>query len=71
MKVLRLENGFKGQPMYAPDSAVGLVTNSFIAAFKHFRADYYYYYYYYYYEGRLKSSWTHLITPSRNFVEVR
>jgi hypothetical protein len=22
------------------------------------------------YEGRLKSSWTHLITPSRNFVEV-
>jgi len=23
------------------------------------------------YEGRLKSSWTHLITPSRNFVEVR
>jgi hypothetical protein len=24
-----------------------------------------------YYEGRLLSSWTHLITPSRNFVEVR
>jgi hypothetical protein len=23
------------------------------------------------YEGRLKSSWTHLTTPSRNFVEVR
>jgi hypothetical protein len=23
------------------------------------------------YEGRLKSSWTHLITPNRNFVEVR
>jgi hypothetical protein len=23
------------------------------------------------YEGRLQSSWTHLITPSRNFVEVR
>jgi hypothetical protein len=23
------------------------------------------------YEGHLKSSWTHLITPSRNFVEVR
>jgi hypothetical protein len=23
------------------------------------------------YEGRLKSSWAHLITPSRNFVEVR
>jgi hypothetical protein len=23
------------------------------------------------YEGRLKSSWTRLITPSRNFVEVR
>jgi hypothetical protein len=23
------------------------------------------------YEGRLRSSWTHLITPSRNFVEVR
>jgi hypothetical protein len=23
------------------------------------------------YEGRLKSSWTHLITPSRNFMEVR
>jgi hypothetical protein len=23
------------------------------------------------YEGRLKSSWTHLITPTRNFVEVR
>jgi hypothetical protein len=23
------------------------------------------------YEGRLKSSWTHLITPSQNFVEVR
>jgi hypothetical protein len=23
------------------------------------------------YEGRLKSSWTHLITPSRNFAEVR
>jgi hypothetical protein len=23
------------------------------------------------YEGSLKSSWTHLITPSRNFVEVR
>jgi hypothetical protein len=23
------------------------------------------------YEGRLKSSWTHVITPSRNFVEVR
>jgi hypothetical protein len=23
------------------------------------------------YDGRLKSSWTHLITPSRNFVEVR
>jgi hypothetical protein len=22
------------------------------------------------YEGRLKSSWTHLITPSGNFVEV-
>jgi hypothetical protein len=22
------------------------------------------------YEGRLQSSWTHLITPSRNFVEV-
>jgi len=22
------------------------------------------------YEGRLKSSWTHLITPSRNFVEI-
>jgi len=22
------------------------------------------------YEGGLKSSWTHLITPSRNFVEV-
>jgi hypothetical protein len=22
------------------------------------------------YEGRLKSSWTHLITPNRNFVEV-
>jgi hypothetical protein len=22
------------------------------------------------YEGRLKSSWTHLITPSQNFVEV-
>jgi hypothetical protein len=25
----------------------------------------------YIYEGRLQSSWTHLITPSRNFVEVR
>jgi hypothetical protein len=24
-----------------------------------------------FYEGRLKSSWTHLVTPSRNFVEVR
>jgi hypothetical protein len=23
------------------------------------------------YEGRLQSSWTHLITPSRSFVEVR
>jgi hypothetical protein len=23
------------------------------------------------YEGRLQSSWTHLITPSQNFVEVR
>jgi hypothetical protein len=23
------------------------------------------------YEGRLQSSWTHLINPSRNFVEVR
>jgi hypothetical protein len=23
------------------------------------------------YEDRLKSSWTHLITPSRNFMEVR
>jgi hypothetical protein len=23
------------------------------------------------YEGRLQSSWTHLITPSRDFVEVR
>jgi hypothetical protein len=23
------------------------------------------------YESRLKTSWTHLITPSRNFVEVR
>jgi hypothetical protein len=23
------------------------------------------------YEGRLKSSWTQFITPSRNFVEVR
>jgi hypothetical protein len=23
------------------------------------------------YKGRLQSSWTHLITPSRNFVEVR
>jgi hypothetical protein len=23
------------------------------------------------YEGRLQSSWTHLITPSRNYVEVR
>jgi hypothetical protein len=23
------------------------------------------------YEGSLKSSWTHLITPSRNFVKVR
>jgi hypothetical protein len=23
------------------------------------------------YEGRLQSSWTHLITPSRNFLEVR
>jgi hypothetical protein len=23
------------------------------------------------YEGRLQSSWTHLITPSRNFTEVR
>jgi hypothetical protein len=23
------------------------------------------------YEGSLKSSWTHIITPSRNFVEVR
>jgi hypothetical protein len=23
------------------------------------------------YEGRLKSSWTHLITPGQNFVEVR
>jgi hypothetical protein len=23
------------------------------------------------YEGRLQSSWTHIITPSRNFVEVR
>jgi len=23
------------------------------------------------YEGRLQSLWTHLITPSRNFVEVR
>jgi hypothetical protein len=23
------------------------------------------------YEGRLKSSWTHLITPSWNLVEVR
>jgi hypothetical protein len=23
------------------------------------------------YEGRLQSSWTRLITPSRNFVEVR
>jgi hypothetical protein len=23
------------------------------------------------YEGLLRSSWTHLITPSRNFVEVR
>jgi hypothetical protein len=22
-------------------------------------------------EGRLQSSWTHIITPSRNFVEVR
>jgi hypothetical protein len=22
------------------------------------------------YEGRLKSSWTHLITPSRNVLEV-
>jgi len=22
------------------------------------------------YKGRLKGSWTHLITPSRNFVEV-
>jgi len=27
--------------------------------------------YFYYYEGRLKSSWPNLITPSRNFVEVR
>jgi hypothetical protein len=25
----------------------------------------------YIYEDRLQSSWTHLITPSRNFVEVR
>jgi hypothetical protein len=25
----------------------------------------------YKYEGRVQSSWTHLITPSRNFVEVR
>jgi hypothetical protein len=25
----------------------------------------------FYSEGRLQSSWTHLITPSRNFVEVR
>jgi hypothetical protein len=24
-----------------------------------------------YYESRLQSSWTHLLTPSRNFVEVR
>jgi hypothetical protein len=24
-----------------------------------------------YYDGRLKISWTHIITPSRNFVEVR
>jgi hypothetical protein len=24
-----------------------------------------------YYEGRSQSSWTHLITPSRNFVEMR
>jgi hypothetical protein len=23
------------------------------------------------YEGRLQSSWTHLITPSLNFVEVQ
>jgi hypothetical protein len=23
------------------------------------------------YEGHLKSSWSYLITPSRNFVEVR
>jgi len=23
------------------------------------------------YEGRLQSSWTHFITPGRNFVEVR
>jgi len=23
------------------------------------------------YEGCLKCSWTHIITPSRNFVEVR
>jgi hypothetical protein len=23
------------------------------------------------YEGCLQSSWTHLITPSRNFMEVR
>jgi hypothetical protein len=27
--------------------------------------------YKYEYEGRLQSSWTHLITPSQNFVEVR
>jgi len=25
---------------------------------------------FYIYKGRLKSSWTHLITPSQNFVEV-
>jgi hypothetical protein len=28
-------------------------------------------YWYVIYEGRLKSSWTHRITPNRNFVEVR
>jgi hypothetical protein len=27
--------------------------------------------FFHFYVGRLQSSWTHLITPSRNFVEVR
>jgi hypothetical protein len=56
-----LISSFTQQTSYSTCSLPGCSSNNLIAYFLHHQI----------YEGRLQSSLTHLITPSRNFVEVR